>query len=346
MWMLPTSLCSIWTNPYLFLKGEPNASQDFSSDPNSGLQIGGTQLVPLVSSHNFQAYQYSTASGTNYTANFSIGVTPKVNGAIYEVQNNGIGAWLTGLTQLGKGIYPRSPLNTIAENTVSKQKHGVKSISIRQPYQQSLDIGKEESEKIVDIEHSARNVLIRAKFNANASDKNMQAFMHLDIGSLVQLIVGKPSINSYFHINGIGWRMNKGGNIDVMWIVKELPTFSPIAIEFNGANDSENGVDYGTAPVLSNVQQSTHSIWINQKAQSQSALLGKYSTTEIKVLFLFADGTLRWVQTFTGNDGQWITTGTPLGGVGALDKWVHVAATYDASSINNVPKIYIAVVVA
>ena len=327
--------------PVFVPEGGDKRFTGFFSDPNSGLQIGGTQLTPLVSGTHFQAYEFSTASGTNYTANFSITVTPKVNCAIYDVHNAGIGAWLTGLTQKGKGIYPRSPINTLAENTASKQLYGVKSLSIRQPYQQSLDIGEEESEKIVDIEHSPRNVLIRAKFNANASDKNMQAFMHLDIGSLVKLINGKPAVNSYYHINGIRWKMAKGGNIDVTWIVKEMPTFSPIAIEFHDNADNENGVDYGTASELSDVQQSTFSIWINQKGFTLAPILGKYSTEEIKVLFLFGDGTLRWVQTWSGNDGQWLTTGTPLGGAGSLDRWIHVAATYDASSIASDPKIYI-----
>jgi hypothetical protein len=328
--------------PIFVPEGGTKRFTGFFSDPNSGLQIGGTQLTPLVSGTHYQAWQYPfTASGTNYTANFQIAVTPKVNAAIYDVYNAGVGAWLTNLTQKGKGIYPRSPINTIAENTDSKQLHGVKSISIRQPYQQSLSIGEEESAKIVDIEHTPRNVLIRAKFNANSCDLNMQAFMHLDIGSLVKLINAKPAVNSYFHINGMRWKIEKGGSIDVTWIVKEMPTFSPIAIEFDGSADNENGIDYGTASELSDVQQSSFSIWINQKNQSQAPILGKYSTTEIKVLFLFPDGTLRWVQTYTGNDGQWITTGTPLGGAGARDRWIHLAVTYDASSIANDPKIYI-----
>jgi hypothetical protein len=327
--------------PLFVPEGGTRRFTGFFSDPNSGLQIGGYDLQPLMTGTSYQAHEFSTASGTVYTNNFALSFTPKVNGANYTVTNAGVGAWLTRLIQTGKGIYPRSPINVVAENSASQQLHGVRGISIRQPYQQSLDIGEEESEKIVDIERTPRNVLVRAKFNANASDLNMQAFMHLDIGSLVKIIVGKPAVNSHFHINGIRWRIEKGGGIDVTWIVKEMPTFSPIAIEFDGSNDSENGIDYGTASELTDLRQVTFSGWINQKNQSQAPIMGKYSTTEIKVLFLFSDGTMRWVQTFEGNDGQWITTGTPLGGAGARDRWIHVAATYDASSIANDPKIYV-----
>ncbi len=316
----------------------------FFSDPDSGLQIGGTQLVPLVSGTSYQAYQYSTASGTNYTANLRITVTPKVNCAIYEVTNSGVGAYLTTLIQQGKGIYPRSPLNTIAENSESQHLHGIRGLSIRQPYQQTIDLGEEESAKILDIERTPRNVLIRATFNANASDLNMQSFMHLDIGSLVKIINGKPAVNSYYHINGMKWRMEKGGSIDVTWICKEMPSFAPIAVEFNGsATNTGNGVDFGKPAELSNLDKVSYSMWVNFKnpPSNTAVLMGKYAGTAQKVLVVFGDGKMRFVAGRNTTDGQWVTTNANLTGSLSADRWLHICVTYDGSSTANDPKIYI-----
>lgn len=312
----------------------------FFSDPNSGEQIGGTQLVPLVTGTHYSAHQYETASGTVLTSNLTISTTTRVNNVEYVVENGGEGAWLTTLIQKGKGIYPYSPINTIAENDASKDQYGIKSLSIRQPYQQTLSLGEQESEKILDIERTPRNVLITAKFKANATDLNMQAFLHLDIGDLIQIINPKPELNSYYHINGMKWRIEQGGEIDVVYLCKERPSFVPIAIEFSDQGSNQNAIDYGLASQLSNLGQATFCCWINLKAITQAPIIGKYSNTEIKVLFLFQEGFVRWVQTFSGNDGQWRSPSI-LTGTAAQDKWVHLAVTYDAGNVANDPIIYV-----
>ena len=314
----------------------------FFSDPDSGQQIGGTSLVPLVTGTHYSAFQYETASGTVYTSNLSFEVTSKVNSVEYLVTNNGAGAWLTTLIQKGRGIYPRNPLNTIAENAASQAQHGVRSLSIRQPYQQTIDLGEEESEKIIDIERKPRNVVVAARFKANSSDFNMQCFMHLDIGSLIQIINAKPAINSYYHINGMKWTIERGGDIEVVWILKEMPTFTPIAVEFNGReSNTENGVDYGVPAQLANLNQSTYSIWVNPKnpVVSTSILMGKYTSTAQKVLAMFDGGVLRFIQLFTGVDGSWRTTNPVL--TGTSDRWIHIGLTYDASNVANDPVIYV-----
>ncbi len=316
----------------------------FYSDPNSGQQIGGTNLVPLVTGTGYQAFEYQTASGSNYTTNLTISSVEKVNAVIYTVTNSGAGAWITSLVQLGRGIYPRNPLNTIATSDLSKERYGITTLSIRQPYQQTLELGEEEAAKILDIEREPRNVLVRAKLNANASDFNMNCFMHLDIGSLIRIINPKSATDSNYFIQGMKWKIEKGGAIDVTYRLKEMPTFAPMAIEFNGhAVGSQNGIDYGTPDVLDNIEKVSYVIKINLRNPAVGAypLMGKYTSIAQKVFIAFDTGHLRFVQDWTLGAGQWVTQVPHLTGTSSLDRWITLGVTYDGSLYGNQPTFYI-----
>lgn len=312
----------------------------YYSDPRGGGQIGATNLNFLVGGDYF-FYQNKDETGTNLTSNLAITQTFSADRVKFTVFNSGADGWLTHLNQRGKAVYNDNPVSYLAVDTASREAHGSQPLSIRQPYQQDTALAKFEAERILDIEKEPRTVVIRADFTANASAKNMDAFMHVDIGNLIRIISTKPATDSYYYVNGIRWKITQGGLITFVWILKERPSMEPIAVEFGSSEDTEKAVDFGKPPALENLLQRSYSIWIYKNADiiGSCILMAKYSGSVQSGLFLGVLGggnTISYVQGFSGNIGQWTTTTAVLNG---LTGWHHIEAHYDGSSPSNDPVI-------
>jgi hypothetical protein len=313
----------------------------YFSDPRFGGRIGAYNFTNPVATTDYLANSLSTGAGSNLTSYITVTPTYYADRVRFSIYNAGVGAWITFLRLRGYGIYPDNPISVVKYDQSSKDAYGVRSLSIKQPYQQSLLQGNNEAERVLDQEKDSRNVATLLSYVANASDFNMLAFIHLDIGSLIHVKTTKPAIDSNFYINGMKWKVDwETGYIHCTYILKESPPFEQIALDYNPAAGSKQGIDFGLPSVLANISQTTYFFRINSKnalAQFTPAF-GKYSGVFQKVLAI-SSGKVRWIHGFTSSYGVWETNSAVLNSY--VDEWTTVAVTYSNASVANDPIVYV-----
>lgn len=316
--------------------------EGYYSDPRSGDPCTATSQVTPVATTDYTAFANSDGSGTNYTSNITITSTFYADRWIASIYNAGVGAWMNFLRLRGIGIYADNPIATVVEDTTSKETYGVRNLSIRQPYQQSVDLGRNEGSDILDKEKDPRNVITNATFVAQASDLNMQAFLHLDIGELIHIKTTMPAIDSNFYVNGTRWKIDHDtGYIYYTYILKENPTLTMIAVEFSKTANSQHGIDYGNPSVLNGVTDTTYFMRIYQKDATNQfcPLFGKYAGLFQKCITMSNTGKLAWRVGFTSAYGVWNTNNEVMDSY--IDEWTTIAVTYSSSSTANDPVIYV-----
>jgi len=311
----------------------------YFSDPSGGNQISGTNLQPPVITTDYLMFANADGTGTNLSANITVTPEPSSDSSTYIVVNAGVAGYITFFQQRGYGIYPYSPYDVLAEDTISKQEYGPKSLTIRQTYQQNDDLAKIEASKIIDNEKDPRTVMMRAHFTANASDEKMKSFMHVDIGGLVGIQCTKPPIDSNFFVNGLKWKITQSGLITYSWVCKEVVTLRPIAVRFSGVFVSRNVIDYGVSTKLANLQQKTLAAWVYLTEAVNYPIMSKYAGAGGWYWFVFGTGKLNFRQNFSTSVGIWSTTNDVVTAI--LNGWHHIAVTYDNSNATNDPKFYV-----
>lgn len=308
-------------------------------DPIGGNPISATNLQTPVITTDYLMFQFEDGTGTNHSANFIITPRYSSEGATYEITNQGDPAYITFLQQRGYGIYSYNSIDILAEDTISQELFGPKSLAIRQPYQQNTDIAIIETKKIVDIEKDPRTVVLKAYFTANASDEKMKTFMHVDIGSLVGIECTKPPIDSDYFANGLKWKITQGGMIKFALVLKDSGNLTPIAVRFSGISVSRNAILYGVQPKIATLNQMSLSVWVYLTAASTNYPIMSNYGIDGWYWFVLSSGKMRFRQNFTPTDGIWDTTSDVFTAI--LNGWHQIGITYDSSSAANDPVFYI-----
>lgn len=306
----------------------------YFSDPTGGNKVSGISFTDPVATTDFLMNSEEDGSGTNLTANFSVVPIYSSEGVKYQITNSNVGGYITFLQQRGFGIYTYNPIEIIADDAFSKKEYGVRSLSIRQPYQQNTDVALFESARIIDIDKDPRNVLQKVQFTANASDELMKSFLLLDIGNLVKITNVKPAIDSFFYIQGMTWKIGFDGSVEFSWICKELVQLRAIAVKYSGTYVSRNAVIYGLQSRISSCSQISLSAWVYLTGNTNCPVISNYGGGVGWYLFVLATGKIQFRQNFTPTDGIWSTTNDVL--TACLNGWHQIGVSYDNSSdVNN-----------
>jgi len=171
-----------YPQPIYLPQGVTKEINVFYTDPNDrNNRINGYNMQDPVAVTDWAAYQYQTASGTNYSNDIDVTVVAdyRSNYVHYYLLANSANCWLTTLKARGLGIYKYQPSETFVGITGSASSYGLQELQIDQKYQTSLNPGLREAEAILAIEREPRVKGNVVHFLANQSSKNMSAFLTL-----------------------------------------------------------------------------------------------------------------------------------------------------------------------
>jgi hypothetical protein len=309
--------------------------------------IGGDALnATNVQTPSFNFNSKKDGSGTNLSANITLTPTVGTESGSYIVSNSGAKGWLRTFTIQGYGIYRTDPVEVLVEDTDSQDDYGVNQTRIDQKYQDQIESGINEANKILDDEKEPRNVVDKISYLVNSSQENFNSFMYLDIGDMINVKEDKPASDAYYYIQGQKFKIELGGIIMCDYVIKDTYSFkkglSPIALRFSSETGSKNAVNFGTMPRLSNLTNKTISCWVYVlgAAPSTAPIVSKWNG-EDGYAFWQNNGASRimFVTRWTGVTAQWQVTAAALQAV--INQWVHLAVTYDNSSTSNDPIIYL-----
>ncbi len=118
-----------------------------------------------------------------------------------------------------------------------------------------------------------------------------------------------------------------------------------MSVDFTAAGD---GIDFGNIPAVDDLAQKTIMAWVNAQSFGHEAAASFVVTAGLNV----SDGwhfavnnlgggigvnTLFFSEHFSGGTADW----TPANGSFSTGSWIHIAVTYDNTSVNNDPIFYI-----
>ena len=191
-------------------------------DPSGGASyINGKDFVTLVSGTDWAAYANDDATGTNYTANITVTANPGAAEVEFTLYNSGSLAYVTTLQQRGYGIYDYDSLDiVIGEDT------GKKRVEINLNYETDSNVGRRFAQSITRV-YNGTPTIQRMPLFANRDSYNLNAFMDLDIGSLVDVseTVAYPDAASPYFINGYEFDIIPSGDTIpfIIWTPNGFP---------------------------------------------------------------------------------------------------------------------------
>ena len=171
-------------------------------DPSGGQSyINGTDFVTPVEGTDYGAWANENGTGTDYKANIS--VTPSTGSAEVEfsITNSGPDAWVTNpkLQVRGYGMYPYDSLDIVlGDDNVSE-----KRLDLDMNYETDETVGRQYVTEIIKNPVGV-TTLKKLPLHANKDTFNINAFMDLDIGSMINVsetMTNTDHNNPYF-ING------------------------------------------------------------------------------------------------------------------------------------------------
>lgn len=289
----------------------------------------------------FSAWSNSNQTGTELKQYFSISPTYGASSASVVISNSGsVGGWFR-LKVYGYIVESASQISDFRENQESIDNYGYHELNINQVYQQDLESGRIEAEKILDAEKEPKVVVNSVTMNANRNDVMALSFLNTDIGDLVRLKEDQNEVDAAFFIQGYSYRavpIAEGVSVDFTWRVKKFENaLTPVAVEFFG-DDTLSYIDFGNLQSVlgDDVPYRIYSFWVYQTTDEGSPVSGVFSTNGKQDIYLF-NNRVRISQSFSGTDGEWRGSTTTF----SDDTWVHILIAYDNSSPSNDPVIYV-----
>ena len=287
--------------------------------------------------YSFWSGQGST--GTDLTPYLTVTATYGTEGATFTVENTGSTSGYLKIKVYGYGIYSDSPLEYSEEDSASILQFGYQPSGLQQQYQQDIYAGEFESRRVVEINKTSRVVLNTFTSCANISNSNLSAFLNIDVGDLVKIIIDEDNINSWYYVQGVKFTI-RGKIIFFTWTVTQAWTltdgYTLMAMEGDGTGDA---LDYGYNPVATPSNRGI-SAWIY--LDTISATLDRVILSNGDGFSLYVDNhaTDRYLffkRDFSTTDGIWRI---PVNSF-SLATWTHVFVAYNDGATTNDPVIYI-----
>ena len=165
----------------------------------------------------------------------------------------------------GYGIYTYNPIEHQANDSASQDEYGIISESITQKYKNDLAYGTLYVDMVIDDEKDPRTVVKRIFLNGNKDEDVLCAFIQLEVGDLILVTEDKSNIDSYYFIQYVSYQTRSGGILMFNWILKPFLCLalgmSALGVEFRGTGTND-GVNFGVVPQISNLSQKSYSAWI------------------------------------------------------------------------------------
>lgn len=302
------------------------------SDPTGGNQIAAdtSTMVAPVATTDYLFNTQEDGGGSNITANLDVTADYGTEGVTYTLLNNdNATGYVTFLQARGKGVFTYSPIEDTRENDTSINEWGYHNQSINQRYQEGVLLGSLWGDKIVNDEKEPRVDLQKVFFSGNQSEALMQAFLRLDIGSLVHIKEDDSGIDAYYYIQGVEFTIELSGAVRYAWVVREAKSLrkglTSISLEFDKTDGQR--VFYGNLKHLENVHDFSVSAWINvDEIAAAVKNIVSTRTVELGWQFYVSNSAVVFYIQMSGTDGSWYITTNNIGMT-----WTHVVMTRAAS---------------
>lgn len=189
-------------------------------DPNQEAQsITGTAMVTPVATTDYLFNAASDGSGSNITADLGVVATYGANGVEYELTNNNAGmGYVTFLQARGKGVYTYRPVEYEVQNAAEVAAFGKATLNLPMMYQQNPIVGEDFANNLIDL-YSTRRTVIEAINLEIISEFLLKAFMELQVGDKIQIVVPEADVDDQFFIYGIEFTIEPSGFVQFSYRV-------------------------------------------------------------------------------------------------------------------------------
>ncbi|KKN52895.1 hypothetical protein LCGC14_0607570, partial [marine sediment metagenome] len=220
--------------------GVPIVVKGKYSDPVGGNPIHGTNMQTPTTPTDYLLTADEDGGGADLSASLTVGANFYADGVEFTL-NSTVTGWLFKCNARGNSITKYNPVQSLFRDVNSINAYGTNSISIRQTYQDTIEVAQTVAEAAVESEREPDVEATAVRFMANESEKQMQAFLNLDVGDLVHIIEDKNEIDAYYYIYAVEYEITQGGIIDFAYRIKRTRSLqnglTAIAIEFDGSSD-------------------------------------------------------------------------------------------------------------
>ena len=321
------------------------------TNPTGGSIISAANVQTPASGIDILFVQNQDGTGTNYISNLAKTFHAGATGFSQGFLNFGPPGYLVFFRVQGYGIYKYNPVETVSENTESKEDilRTEISDSLTREYSSDIRTSKLFADKAVALYRHPLREMLDASYHANNSEMLLLAFMFLDIGDKALIEEVFPEHSGDFYIQGIKFSITLGGIVDYTYYLKEeVKTLCrPIVVKTTeNAAGKMNAVDFGVNPLLGNMSSFTYSFWI-RKTDTGGGAYGSIIDRSVDPgdgtgrrgcqLFLNTDGTIDFYSYKTPTDGHWVATAALV----SYNVWHHVVISYDNTSAAADPQLII-----
>lgn len=279
-------------------------------------------------------------TGANITTSLSVSVVfYTAEAAVTYTNSSAYTGYVTRLYLKGYGVYQDSPIKAMAEDSTSQTAYGMQELNIEQRYQRDTSYSETEMYQMMYAEKDPRTKLVGVSFIANKSDKNMMAFLSIDIGDMIKITESSLNLDDYFYVNGVEFSVQEGNVIMFKWILATslaliLPACTAISLDFN--NSVGQSMMYNNE--VADLEQMTVMVSFDMDSFGDTSL--PQVLIEREPIWMLYVGTssesVVFVSSHTGSSGFWKTDDSSF-----TTGQHHIALTYDNSSADNDPVMYI-----
>jgi hypothetical protein len=320
------------------------------TDPNGGSPISATNLQTPVATTDYLMNSASDGSGTNLTANLTVTATYYGDQVDYILTNTGTTpGYIIKLQARGYGIYFDSPIEVSVSDQDSIDAHGDFAITLDQRYKRDLSSGVAYAESILELMKDPKSRVVSARFLANLSHSHMMASLNLDVGSLISIHENRSEMTKWYYIFSRAFVITLGGILIFTFGCVEAPNIengglNPVSVDFGGPG-TQDAIDFGYLPqVYSSETPDTLSISARIYADALPSVDSHNIfgfVTNAGGFRVYLDPTAGAVGVYSNifnvSPGIWETVSTPV----TSGSWHHIVVTYDISSTENNPAIYV-----
>lgn len=331
--------------PLFIPSGQTATFSAHYTDPSGLSQVSGTNMQTPVATTDYLANTASDGSGTNKTSDQVVTATYYGDTVYYSIANNATaGVYITFLQARGYGIYYGNSIESTKDDTTSQNAYGYAPFQFDMKYQKDTYLADMYGLSVIEEYKNPKSRITKMRYLANLNKNHLMSFLMLTIGSLILGTEDRSGISNHYYITDRAFTIKQGGIIHVEYGVKQNDSYlsgglNPVTVEFRGGT-TEDVIQYGYLPQVSNLTNKTLSAWIYVDAfDATSIRIIMYNASQVAGTRLYLSNTkLVFSDPFTTSGGLWIETNANTFTSGA---WHNVVVTYNRSSTANDPIIYI-----
>ena len=191
-------------------------------DPNQeAVSVTGVDMVTPVATTDYLFNTASDGGGSNITADLDVTATYGTNGVEYELTNNNASTgYVTFLQARGKGVYTYRPVEYVQRNDTDITAYGKSILNLSMPYQDNPLVGEDFAGRLLDL-YSTRRTVVESISLETSSTFLLKAFLELQVGDKIQIIVDEADIDSMYFIHGINFTIDPSGFVQFTYSVIE-----------------------------------------------------------------------------------------------------------------------------